>query len=426
MAALAATVLWAPPRAAAVDITGTWAVTASCAFTPGLAGTLVSAGDAFTLDFTPVLGFPCVITGTVDSVTGAMSGSGCVFGGFPATLTATATDTCLSGTIVPPLDNCAFQGVRACGACDDGNPCTTDGCGSGDCPGSPTCAHVPVPAATACDDGTVCTTDDTCDVTTCEGSSIGCEDGNTCTSNPCDPVLGCQTIPDTGAPCTDGNQCTVGDACTAAGTCAGGPPLACAACERCTPAGGCQTGPRAGCLVSLVPERSVLLVKNRDPDTRDKLVWKWRSGALTSAADFGDPVTTDDYTLCLFEDAASTTPGLLASVTAPAGGTCPFGPSGVPCWTAPGTPPGSRGFRYRDGGLLLPDGVAKVRLVPGGDTKAKVVVAGKGGNLALPSPLDVTLPVTVQLQRASGECWETHHPTASINREDLLKAAGAP
>jgi len=425
-AALAGMVLWAPLRATAVDITGTWAVTASCVFTLGLAGTLVSADDQFTLDFTPVLGFPCVITGTVDPLTGAMSGSGCVFGGFPALLTATATDTCLAVSIVPALDSCAFQGIRACGACDDGNPCTTDGCGDVTCAGSPTCTHVPVPSATSCDDGTVCTTGDTCQVTTCVGAPVNCQDGNVCTSNPCDPVLGCQTIVTPGATCSDDDQCTVGDACTAAGTCGSGAPLACAACERCNPTGGCQVGPRSGCRTSLSPQRSLLLLKNRDPDTGDKLVWKWRIGESTAAADFGDPLTMDDYTLCLFENATSATPGLLATVSAPAGGTCPFGPSGVPCWSALGTPPGSRGFRYRDGGLLLPDGVNAVRLVPGADKKAKILVKGKGSNLTLPTPLDVTLPVMVQLQSEAGECWETRHPVASTNREDLFKVVGAP
>ena len=44
----------------------------------------------------------------------------------------------------------------------------------------------------------------------------------------------------------------------------------------------------------------------------------------------------------------------------------------------------------------------------------------------MPSPMDVTLPVTVQLQVANGECFETVFTTARAQREDLFKATGSP
>ena len=65
--------------------------------------------------------------------------------------------------------------------CDDGNPCTVDGC---DVTGA--CTHVAGADGTACDDGNPCTTQDTCNAGVCSGSPIVCG-----TDTPCDQVASC-------------------------------------------------------------------------------------------------------------------------------------------------------------------------------------------------------------------------------------------
>jgi hypothetical protein len=126
-------------RADAVDITGTWAVcmhqTNDPFCPPTLEATLIGTGTTFTMNF-PSLNCPDV-TGTVDGGTGAMTGtngsSNCLGGN--GALDGTATDTSMSGNIYLNDAICAFQfdAVRACPGCDDGNECTTDGCGATAC-----------------------------------------------------------------------------------------------------------------------------------------------------------------------------------------------------------------------------------------------------------------------------------------------------
>ncbi len=165
------------------------------------------------------------------------------------------------------------------------------------------------------------------------------------------------------------------------------------------------------------------MLRDDASDARDKLAWTWAGGQATTPADFGDPVTTDDYTLCVFDQTA-TAPRLLIRSAAPAASTCPYGAYGEPCWRALGTPPGNTGFGYRSSGLLLPDGLARVMLTPGAVGKAKTVVKGRGANLDMPSPLDVTVPVRVQLQAENGQCWEASYTSAQQDRADVFRAKG--
>jgi hypothetical protein len=115
---------------------------------------------------------------------------------------------------------------------------------------------------------------------------------------------------------------------------------------------------------------------------------------VTAAADFGDPIATDGYALCLYDG----TGGL--ALQARAGDLC----DGSPCWRGLGKPAGSKGFKYRDRDHT-PDGLFKVKLLPGADGRAKILVTGKDDEL---QDLDTPriLPLTVQVLSDSGVCWE--------------------
>ena len=125
--------------------------------------------------------------------------------------------------------------------CEDGNPCTTDGCIAGKCEN---------PANTeACDDKNPCTVDDGCKAGKCGGAPKPCSDNDACTTDSCDPKAGCLHKPNTG-PCTDGDKCLDGKTCKD-GKCQGGKPKTCDdknACTKdsCDKAAGCIHKPAEG------------------------------------------------------------------------------------------------------------------------------------------------------------------------------------
>jgi len=126
-------------------------------------------------------------------------------------------------------------------------------------------------------------------------------------------------------------------------------------------------------------------------------------------ADFGDPLNTTSYTLCVYH--ADPTE-LFMEVDVPAVGTC----GGQDCWRTIGT----KGYKYRDRGEAN-DGVAKLILKGGDADKAKIVI--KGRNIDLPTPLvgiDDTNDVTVQLHNTdNANCWE-----AVFTPDDVRRAGG--
>ena len=136
----------------------------------------------------------------------------------------------------------------ATGDCDDGNPCTTNGCVDGKCQSAKTDG--------ACDDGDACTSGDACKDGLCTGAAKDCDDGNPCTKDQCNPKTGdCGYAIDSGASCDDGDPCTESDACEGA-KCVGGAAKTCPAGAVCTVGvcdssdGSCSTAPApdgAGC-----------------------------------------------------------------------------------------------------------------------------------------------------------------------------------
>ena len=124
-------------------------------------------------------------------------------------------DLCTTG------DHCHLGDCIGSGSltCDDNNFCTDDTC-------QPEHGCEFAFNQAPCDDQNACTENDHCDAGWCaKGTPLLCNDGNPCSDDSCDPVIGCQSTPNT-APCEDGSFCTTGDLC-AAGQCIPGQTIDC-------------------------------------------------------------------------------------------------------------------------------------------------------------------------------------------------------
>ncbi len=177
----------------------------------------------------------------------------------------------------------------------------------------------------------------------------------------------------------------------------------------------CSATPQTGCRQPTKAKKGRLVLKDKAPDDRDRLVWKWSRGAATDIADFGDPLTTTDYALCVYDGSAETQPRLESR--APAGGDCP----GRPCWIELGP----EQLEYKDA-ALDPDGMELMRLRSGIEGKTLLSAKGEGSDLEMP-PLPLTAPVRAQLQAANGECWEAvYSQFIAKNEPDIFKAKADP
>jgi hypothetical protein len=192
---------------------------------------------------------------------------------------------------------------------------------------------------------------------------------------------------------TDSDGDLVGDACDAA-------PL------------GCAPAPLNGCRVPTVIRRSLLSIKDRTPDTRDQLTWKWLTGEETALDDFGDPTLTESFALCLYDE--SGLPELHAKAEVPPGGVC----DDRPCWRSAG----STSFKYTDR-AGTPNGITKLLLKAGDAGRARVILKAKGDPLpAIELPLP--LPLRVQLQSTSGDCWEALYDAGGVTVNDGTNFSG--
>jgi cysteine-rich repeat protein len=174
----------------------------------------------------------------------------------------------------------------------------------------------------------------------------------------------------------------------------------------------CPPIPRPDCREPITSGKAKIAVRDTSTHEKDRLTWMWGSGEDTPLAAFGDPRLWPTYTLCIYDDIL-TSPETLVRATISAGGKC----VGKPCWKSAG----STGFRFSDK-LAGTDGIADVLLKAGVGGKAKLVVKGKGSELGLSSSFAVTLPVTVQLRAANGECWSATYSTATKNDGSQFKA----
>ncbi len=148
---------------------------------------------------------------------------------------------------------------------------------------------------------------------------------------------------------------------------------------------GCDTAPADDCRVPFLAGKASILLLDKTGDDRDSLKWKWLRGTATSPFDFGTPLSTTDYALCIYD-----ANGLALDALVPAG-------SG---WQA-----GLTGFKYKSRSGT-PAGVTQVLLRTGADGKAKILVQGQGTALRLPSLAVIAQPLRVQLRSSDGLCWE--------------------
>jgi hypothetical protein len=187
--------------------------------------------------------------------------------------------------------------------CNDGNACTVDGCD----PASG-CTNTAVIDGTGCTDGSACDGSEACTAGTCrEGDPLVCDDANACTQDSCSNAIGCQHAPvaaccNTDAECADADQCTVGERCTAQHTCTSGP-RTCADTNPCTtdacnPATGCTFVPTVGTACN-----------DGDACTRDD--------ACSAGTCGGAPVDCSDGNLCNGAEACVAGVGSCAAAPGP-------------------------------------------------------------------------------------------------------------
>jgi hypothetical protein len=173
----------------------------------------------------------------------------------------------------------------------------------------------------------------------------------------------------------------------------------------------CSAAPATGCAGPLLPSRAALVLKDRTPDTRDALRWKWRG--TTTVADFGDPVgTLNDYAFCVYDPGAT----LVQQVIIPAGGLC----DESPCWRTANT-----GFKYRDRDRT-PEGVLRLALKQRPTSPGRLMVRARGEHLPALPPLPLALPATVRVQSADGPCWEATYTAAGVVINSPTDFKGTP
>ncbi len=277
-----------------------------------------------------------------------------------------------------------------------------------------------LPCAGACDDGNPCTTNDTCSAGDCSGTPIDCSQlDDACANGMCDPATGtCGAQPlINGTSCDDGNANTTSDVC-ACGVCAGTcvddtDCIDASACtqDECDAAGKCRNDatPRTDCLTAA---KTNLLLKHNADDSKDKVSFKWLNGPALTQADFGQPTTTDAYSLCIYDDA-----GLVLESAVPAAAMC----GTDPCWVADKT----RGYKFKDRTASF-GGIKKMSLRGSEDPKSQVRVDGAGVGLNDP-PLPLVEPVRAQVIRDDGGiCFDSSFAgVEQVKKNDSSQFKGA-
>lgn len=242
-----------------------------------------------------------------------------------------------------------------------------------------------------------------------------CDDGNLAGGDCCSALCEFEAA---ASSCSDGNVCNGDEICDGAGSCMAGTPLVCDDGDLCSQDGcdavsGCTNDftPRLTCNETM--RRARLRMRQIDPKPRRNQVgFKWKRGDV-SGEDLGDPTTTSDYALCVYD-----AEGIVASSTVPAGAAC----GDRDCWKD----------RSRDDTTRLVfadrqarhEGMKRIKLQDGADD-ASIRARATGADL-LQSDLGGALmtPVTAQLVTSDADCWSTTFEAEDV-RLNVRKAFDA-
>ncbi len=159
----------------------------------------------------------------------------------------------------------------------------------------------------------------------------------------------------------------------------------------------CNASPDFGCALPTESQKAQLLLKDKADDTKDLLVWKWLKGNL-AYGDIGAPGSVTGFTACIYSNGALVSFGSVPAV----------GP-----WTANTT-----SFKYKDK-TGASSGFTQLQLksnpTPG---KGKIILKGKGLNLAMPSTAGLASPVRVELHRTDSTiCWAANYSAPFIKQD---------
>ncbi len=166
--------------------------------------------------------------------------------------------------------------------------------------------------------------------------------------------------------------------------------------------------------------RRFLVVQDEANDAADLVKWKWTKGFPALAqSDFGNPVSGGTgYRVCIYDTTVGLSKLKFGAAIA-AGGNCPTSP----CWKTI-----NRGYLYRN-----PDsnaqGITKIILKGGSADRPRVVVVGKGPNLAMPGPIsgseyfDQDPSIHIEIRRTdSTACWRSFFTSAIRNTAQQFRA----
>ncbi len=304
-------------------------------------------------------------TGSGDLCDTDESCPGSAGGACPTDTIAPATTVCRAAAgICDAAENCSASAGVACGA-DAKEPNTT-----------------PCRAAVdACDVAELCDgSSDTCAADALQPNNTPCPDGLFCNGTET-----CQS-----GICTDQS-----DPCTLAAICNEGA-------DQCQ-TDSCPATPQVGCRTAV---KSLLVIKNKTDDSKDKMIWKFIKGQISTQDDFKDPTVSADYALCIY---AGTTSSLVGETAIPAGAN----------WTRTGT----KGFKYSDS-TFAADGVQKLIVSGTGVSgKTKALLKARGTNMTDPLTAGaLQSPVTAQLfNYQTGICWQGTYATAKKSTASLYK-----
>ncbi len=243
-----------------------------------------------------------------------------------------STATCDDGSVCTTGDGCS-GGACAGKAkdCNDANGCTADSCDA-----KKGCQYSELSGA--CEDGDLCSVMDQCQAGLCKGGPVQqCDDGNPCTVDGCDAKAGCQFADGAGG-CDDANPCTTGDQC-AKGACLPGAASPCddgngCTADSCDPkTAKCGHADVAGCGAACAADSDCK--DDNNPCTASVCANGACSLAATaSACDDGNPCTSGDSckaSLCLGTSAVCQDGNLCTDDSCDPKTGCVFAANKAPC-----------------------------------------------------------------------------------------------